>query len=240
MAIAWDGGRCVRPPRLCVQEPSHFWSTYAYRHHAQKSHAAGFCYVADIPLALLALKRTPARPKIMYLDLDLHFSDGVSVPFSNSHTAFPSASRLLTLSIHHTSPGFYPSHPLASLTPLDTPDPYTLSIPLQRGASCKTFERVWPSVERIKGAFEPDYVVVQCGVDGLSGDPMAIWNWNIDMSEKGSMGWILNEIFGWRSRTLLLGGGGYNSPNAARAWTYLTAIAVCLYTHVNPPPLPSL
>jgi histone deacetylase 8 len=116
---------------------------------------------------------------------------------------------------------------MASLTPLDTSDPYTLSIPLRRGASCKTFNHVWKSVQRVKDAFEPDYVVVQCGVDGLSGDPMAIWNWGIDLNETGSMGWIVNEILQWRCRTLLLGGGGYNSPNAARAWTYLTAIAVC-------------
>jgi histone deacetylase 8 len=164
----------------------------------------------------------------MYIDLDLHFSDGVSIPFSNSRSSPTSVSRILTLSVHHASPGFYPSHPLASLTALDTSDPYTLGIPLHRGASCKTFVQVWTSIERIKDAFKPEYVVVQCGVDGLAGDPMAIWNWSIDLNEKGSMGWILNEILQWRCRTLLLGGGGYNSPNAARAWTYLTAIAVCV------------
>lgn len=67
------------------------------RHHAQKSHAAGFCYVADCILAIMALKRSPAipspldstsmtisqrKPRIMYLDLDLHFSDAVSEAFS--------------------------------------------------------------------------------------------------------------------------------------------------------------
>jgi histone deacetylase 8 len=166
----------------------------------------------------------------MYIDLDLHFSDGVSIPFSNSLASSMSASRILTLSIHHASPGFYPSHQLAALTPLDTSDPYTLSIPLHRGASCKSFEPVWTSVQRIKDAFEPEYVVVQCGVDGLSGDPMAVWNWGVDLNERGSMGWMVNEILQWRCRTLLLGGGGYSSPNAARAWTYLTAIAVCVYS----------
>ena len=30
----------------------------------------------------------------------------------------------------------------------------------------------------------------------------------------------------WQGKKLLLGGGGYNSPNAARAWAYVTSIAV--------------
>ena len=65
------------------------------RHHAQKSFASGFCYVADCILAILAIKRgmplnalapsMPAtiskKPRIMYLDLDLHYSDAVSDAF---------------------------------------------------------------------------------------------------------------------------------------------------------------
>jgi len=78
VAICWDGGR----------------------HHARKNQASGFCYVADCILAILALKRPPLqnspplsqlpvpadgnsqrKPRIMYLDLDLHFSDAVSEAF---------------------------------------------------------------------------------------------------------------------------------------------------------------
>jgi hypothetical protein len=70
-------------------------------HHGQKSHASGFCYVADCVLAILALKRpvplssltrdgpqaTSRKPRIMYLDLDLHFSDGVSQAFHSTSTS---------------------------------------------------------------------------------------------------------------------------------------------------------
>ena len=65
------------------------------RHHAQKSFASGFCYVADCILAILAIKRgmplnalapsisaiMPKKLRIMYLDLDLHYSDAVSDAF---------------------------------------------------------------------------------------------------------------------------------------------------------------
>lgn len=36
----------------------------------------------------------------------------------------------------------------------------------------------------------------------------------------------MERVLQWNRRTLLLGGGGYDSPNAARAWAYLTSVAV--------------
>ncbi|KAJ7154689.1 hypothetical protein C8R46DRAFT_1118133 [Mycena filopes] len=213
LAICWDGGR----------------------HHAQKAQAAGFCYVADCTLALMALRRLthpaseagPARKmRTMYLDLDLHFSDGVSHAFHQTSTG--ADPHLLTLSIHHAAPGFFPASPLAAL-PAPTSDPFTLSLPLHSGASPRTFARAWKCVERVHAAFDPDFVVLQCGVDGLAGDPCAVFNWALGGTEdeEGSLGWCVGRVVKeWRGRKLLLGGGGYDSPNAARAWAYLTSIAL--------------
>lgn len=59
----------------------------------------------------------------------------------------------------------------------------------------------------MKDAYGPDYVLVQCGVDGLAGDPCAVWNWSLD-DGKGSLGWCLARIVNeWRGRKLILGGG---------------------------------
>lgn len=218
-----------------------------------KSRASGFCYIADCILAILTLKQRPrtplalstpaptgpiprAPPRVMYLDLDLHFSDGVSTAFH--HAASSSTSpQVLTLSIHHAGPGFFPAHPLAALpTPSDASfDPYTLALPLARGAADATFARVWRgAVERVREAFAPDVVVLQCGVDGLAGDPCGVWNWSLgggagesDAAAEGSLGWCVGRVVReWGCKVLLLGGGGYSSPNAARAWAYLTSVAV--------------
>ncbi|KAI0081491.1 Arginase/deacetylase [Panus rudis PR-1116 ss-1] len=226
IAINWEGGR----------------------HHAQKEQASGFCYVSDCVLAILALKRSrlpapssPAllaskKPRIMYLDLDLHFSDGVSHVFHKT-AGIP---QILSLSIHHSAPGFFPASALSALPPESPPesssefDPFTLSVPLAAGASSRTFASVWlGSVEKVKNALNPDYVVVQCGVDGLAGDQFGIWNWclgeseDASQSDEGSLGWCIRRIcHSWGCKILLLGGGGYNSPNAARAWAYITSIAL--------------
>ncbi|KAI6150070.1 hypothetical protein EDD17DRAFT_1492416 [Pisolithus thermaeus] len=216
VAICWDGGR----------------------HHAQKSKASGFCYVADCVLAILALKKQPAivttdidtlpatrKPRVMYVDLDVHFSDAVSQAFYNASSM--ASSQILTLSIHYTSPGFFPPSFLSDLSNPDDPafDPFTLSLPLKAGASNRTFARIWPIVNGIENTFDPDFIVIQCGVDGLAGDPVATWNWCLD--GEGSLGsWLGKMLRQWRGKKLLLGGGGYNSANAARAWAYLTSIAM--------------
>lgn len=185
------------------------------RHHAQKSRASGYCYVADCVLAILALRKPPLgspfpsrKPRIMYLDLDLHFSDAVSESFYKSCTpgAIP---QVLTLSIHHSSIGFFPPSPLASLPDPKSPafDPFTLSIPLCQGASSATFKRIWHIVEDIKKIFDPNFIIVQCGADGLAGDPCGVWNWRNGL-EEGDMGWCINKLTqNWAGKLLLLGGG---------------------------------
>ncbi|OJT14829.1 Histone deacetylase 8 [Trametes pubescens] len=182
----------------------------------------------------------------MYLDLDLHFSDGVSQAFHSISSA-SSSPQVLTFSVHHAAPGFFPISEHSGLSDPSSPsfDPFVLSLPLERGASNATFARVWPIIDRVKNAFRPDYVVVQCGVDGLAGDPYATWNWSLGAGD-GNLGWYIDNICRWGCKTLLLGGGeelnvelillsvkadievigGYNSPNVARAWTYFTSIAV--------------
>jgi len=81
---------------------------------------------------------------------------------------------------------------------------------------------VWHIVDRVKDTFQPDFVVLQCGTDALAGDPVGACNWTL--GGEGGMGWCVDRVRGWGKRMLVLGGGGYNSPNAARAWTYLTSI----------------
>ena len=98
-------------------------------------------------------------------------------------------------------------------------------------------------VKPIFEAFQPDALVIQCGVDGLAGDPCKESN----ISLRG-YGRAVQSILSWcrisdssmqfdqelphgsagekAVPALLLGGGGYHSTNAARAWAYFTSIAL--------------
>ncbi|SGY93162.1 BQ5605_C037g11575 [Microbotryum silenes-dioicae] len=220
VAIAWTGGR----------------------HHGKRGVAAGFCYINDIVLAIQELRSPPKtrpfpplfssfedeppppRPKpakisrVLYLDLDLHHGDGVE-------SAFFTSPYVLTLSTHLHAPLFFPSTgSLHSHGPSTGNASYhALNLALEPGLSSSTLLRLFESsIDPIFQAFNPDAVVVQCGTDGLQGDPCAEWN----LSAWG-MGEVVRRVVQvWGTKTLLLGGGGYESANAARCWAYLTSVAL--------------
>ena len=73
----------------------------------------------------------------------------------------------------------------------------------------------------VKKCFNPDVIVMQCGADMLSSDPIGTFS----LTPHG-LGDIVHYILQWDMPTLLLGGGGYNFANTARCWTICTALAV--------------
>lgn len=62
--------------------------------------------------------------------------------------------------------------------------------------------------------------VLQCGGDSLAGDPRG--GTNLSAADLGA---CVRHMLDWQLPTILLGGGGYQLPNTARYWTYLTAVA---------------
>ena len=208
-----------------------------------RNRASGFCYVADIVLGIMHLTkhgrgRNGKRPRVLYLDLDLHYGDGVAQAFL-SPTQYPvevterktppRPPQVLTLSVHHHSPVFFSSHSAhSSLPDQNTPHPFTLSLPLAAYASPDTYAKVWGNVENVRQAFDPDYVVVQLGVDGLEGDRVGQYGaWGID--GQGGIRWCIEKIKSWNIPCCVLGGGGYDHANAARAWAVATSVLVRLY-----------
>ncbi|KAG0071119.1 Histone deacetylase 8 [Linnemannia elongata] len=178
------------------------------RHHARKDAAAGFCIVNDIVLGIMELQRTFDR--VLYLDLDVHHGDGVE-------NAFQFTEKVLTVSIHHYAEGFYPGTGSGSSS--STRIKSVVNIPMKAGLSdgtlCKVFdEMIAPLVKQ----FNPDAVVLQCGVDGMAGDPLG--KWNLTMTGYSD---CLKKVVAWKKPLLVLGGGGYNTVSTARCYAYLTS-----------------
>ncbi|KAJ1765424.1 Histone deacetylase 8 [Coemansia sp. RSA 1752] len=190
IAIHWEGGR----------------------HHSQRSKAAGFCYVNDVVLGILALQKRFSR--VLYIDLDLHHGDGVQ-------DAFLYSSRVMTLSLHHYDCGFYPNSGGEISEGRGNGAGYSVNVPLQRGTNDSSFIHVFSAVaNKVLTAFDPEVIVVQCGCDGLAGDPHKIFNLTSNAFARS-----IKTVLGWERPALLLGGGGYSLPECARCWTRLTAIA---------------
>lgn len=163
-------------------------------------------------------KHSKPLSKILYLDLDLHHGDGVE-------SALSSTPSTLTLSLHLHGVLFFPSTGSLHSSGPSPPNPaafHSLNAALHPGLNEASLLRIWDTcVEPVKVAFGPDAVVLQCGVDGLAGDPCKEWNLN-----SRGMGKVVERVCGWGLKTLLLGGGGYNTSNTAKCWSYLTSVAV--------------
>lgn len=191
VAINWNGGR----------------------HHAKRARASGFCYVNDIVLGILELRKR--YEKVMYIDLDLHHGDGVE-------TAFKFSDKVLTFSIHRKDVGFFPGTGELGDVGKGKGSGYCFNVPIRHGLNDGSLEKVldgclMPTIQK----FNPECIVVQCGVDGLSSDEHQEWNLTI----KG-FGKEVAKILDVGKPTLLLGGGGYEHKQVARCWTYLTDIAL--------------
>ncbi|XP_018565278.1 histone deacetylase 8-like [Anoplophora glabripennis] len=180
-------------------------------HHAQRDSAEGFCYVNDIVLAIHIL--STAFDRILYLDLDIHHGDGVQ-------NAFEFSNKILTLSFHKKSVGFYPGTGDLNEVGSSKGKYYSLNVPLLDGIGhnnyLKLFDKIFPSVLM---SFKPKCIVMQCGADGLNGDRIGQCNLTLK-----TIGECVDKVLKSDLPTLFLGGGGYNFANTARLWTYLTSI----------------
>ncbi|KAJ1940997.1 Histone deacetylase 8, partial [Linderina macrospora] len=182
------------------------------RHHCKRERASGFCYVNDIVLGILELNKTFSR--VLYVDLDLHHGDGVQ-------DAFLYSNKVMTLSFHHFDRGFYPNSGGIPVEGKGKGKGFSLNVPLMQGTTDSSFLQAFEEVMKFVWlSFEPQAVVVQCGSDGLAGDPYKVFNLTTD-----AFAGAIKSVLEWDIPTLVLGGGGYSSVNCARCWTRLTAIA---------------
>ncbi|KAJ2722323.1 Histone deacetylase 8 [Coemansia sp. Benny D115] len=189
------------------------------RHHAGAGMASGFCYVNDVVLGILRLQQRFSR--ILYVDLDLHHGDGVENAFAHS-------ARVTTLSIHHCSPWFYPGTGTTLVDGKGRGVGRSINVPLEQGATDASFTLAFELVfESVFDLVRPDAVVVQCGCDGLSTDPIKKFN-----TTPVAYVNCLRRINSWGLPLMVLGGGGYSSTDSAICWTQVTA-ALCGY---NIPP----
>ncbi|XP_018788425.1 PREDICTED: uncharacterized protein LOC108968702 isoform X3 [Bactrocera latifrons] len=179
-------------------------------HHAQRDRAAGYCYVNDIVLGILVLRKHFKR--VLYVDLDAHHGDGVQ-------QAFEVTKRVFTFSMHRYECGYYPGTGGMDDCGFGEGKGYAANFPYQSGIGGKNFYKYLKRVlTKILQLYNPEVCVIQCGADALVGDPLGGTNLTpADLIECVEF-ILMNGL-----PTVLLGGGGYNFTNSSRLWTQLTA-----------------
>lgn len=180
-------------------------------HHAMPDRASGFCYVNDAVLAILRLRAQGLR--VAYVDIDAHHGDGVQHAFYGDRD-------VLTISLHERGERLFPGTGFVEEAGEGEGRGYSVNLPLEAftgpAVYLPAFEAVVPP---LLGAFRPDAVVLQLGVDSHRTDPLT----HLALDVQGFAA-AARRVVGLAPRLVALGGGGYDLQNVARAWTVAWAI----------------
>jgi acetoin utilization protein AcuC len=180
-------------------------------HHALPDRASGFCYINDPVLAILALRERGWR--VAYVDIDAHHGDGVQFAFYRDPN-------VLTISTHERGERLFPGTGFVTEHGDEPGHGYSVNLPLEAFTDDEVytegFEAIVPPLLR---AFRPDVVVAQLGIDSHRTDPLTHLAFTVQGFAR-----TVGRIVELAPRLVALGGGGYNLPNVARAWTAAWAV----------------
>src|SRR5262245_24437194 len=175
-------------------------------HHAMPDRASGFCYVNDAVLAIMRLRERGWRAA--YVDIDPHHGDGVQFALYRD-------ANVLTISTQERGDRLLPGTGCVAEMGEGEGVGYSVNLPLQPFTDDEVyqpaFEAVVPPLLR---AFKPDVLVLQLGIDSHRTDPLTHLNLTVQGFTK-----VVKSLLKLAPRVVALGGGGYDLPNVARAWT---------------------
>jgi len=185
-------------------------------HHARRDSAAGFCVFNDCGVAIEALRQRYGIRRLAYVDIDAHHGDGVFYAFEDDPD-------LIDVDFHEDGHYLYPGTGAVYETGQGEAAGRKLNIPLSPGAGDETFLRLWESAEAFLDRLAPGVILLQCGADSLANDPIT----HLELTE-GAHAQVAARLKRLAERhcggrLLVLGGGGYNRDNLARAWTAVIA-----------------
>jgi acetoin utilization protein AcuC len=211
VGAALEGAR-----RLVAGEARRTFQPSGGLHHARRDGAAGFCVFSDIGVAIEALRAEHGVRRIAYVDIDVHHGDGVYYEYEDDPD-------LIVADIHETGMALYPGTGFPNETGRGAAKGTKLNLTLSPGAGDAEFFRAWDQAERFVDRARPELVILQCGADGLAGDPLA--DLRLTPAAHGHAARRLVEIAERHAqgRLMAFGGGGYSLENLGTAWCAVLA-----------------
>ncbi len=135
-------------------------------HHCLPDEPMGFCLLANLPIAIESAIDSGLAKRVAVIDWDVHHGNGTEAIFYDRPD-------VLTISIHQEN-NFPPETSGFADRGTGAGEGFNLNIPLPPGAGHASYLEVMETivVPQIR-AFQPDAIVVACGFDATSVDPLA-------------------------------------------------------------------
>jgi len=179
--------------------------------HARRDGASGFSYVNDVVLAILSMLHTHER--VLFVSTDAWHPSGVE-------EAFYTTDRVLCVSLHRHTDGFFPGSGGADDRGVAAGVNHTINMPVSEGLDDDQITSLFvPVVAAAAERFQPSCVVYCAGAGVLSGDRLGCLNVTLE-----GYGRCLQAVLDIGRPLLVLGGCGFNQINTARAWCHATAM----------------
>jgi acetoin utilization protein AcuC len=181
-------------------------------HHARRESAGGFCVFNDIAVAIMKARKKYGIKRIAYVDIDAHHGDGVFYGFEDDPLLF-------IADIHEDGRYLYPGTGFSAETGKGNAAGTKMNIPLEPKANDDEFVVAFDRVERFVDDVKPELIILQCGADGLVGDPITHLQYSIK-AHRFAVDKLHKLAHKYcKGRIVALGGGGYNRENIGNAWT---------------------
>ena len=187
-------------------------------HHARPSSAAGFCVFNDLGVVIETLRSRFGVQRVGYVDIDAHHGDGI-------YYHYEADPELIIVDVHEDGNFLYPGSGHRYEIGRSLAQGTKLNLPLRPGDGDIEFFAAWAEGLSHLRCHTPEFLILQCGADGLVGDPMTDLCYTPAVHAR-----VVRELRALAEemcdgRLMVFGGGGYNPDNVAAAWTNaLTAL----------------
>lgn len=180
-------------------------------HHARRGAAAGFCVFNDLGVLIETLRAEHGVRRIAYVDIDVHHGDGVFYEFEHDP-------ELIVADIHEDGTFLYPGTGFAYEAGQGAAAGTKLNLTLKPGAGDAEFFLAWEQAEAFLERQAPEFVILQCGADGLAGDPLADLRLTPAAHAHAAQRLVAFAERHAQGRLMAFGGGGYSLENLGMAW----------------------
>jgi len=191
-------------------------------HHAERTHAMGFCLVNNVAVAAQLARTNWGCERVLVFDWDVHHGNGIQ-------NAFYQDPSVLYISIHRggvEESGFFPGTGLLKQVGEAEGKGYTVNIPLEmEGTGDAVYEEALNSIVLpVARAFKPSLVLVSAGFDAAAGDPLG--GFLITPKMFGKMTRMLQDVAAETAdgRLVLALEGGYNPEVTAECVSECTRV----------------
>jgi len=181
-------------------------------HHSMPDTAAGFCVFNDAAIAMKILLEDYGLKRIAYVDIDAHHADGVFYGFEHDP-------RVIFADIHEDGRYIFPQSGFSHEIGKGEAKGRKLNIPLLPLSNDADFLMMWDKIEEFVARWEPQFIILNCGADGLGGDPLAHLHYSARAHTRAAEGLCRVAEEYAEGRLLAVGGGGYDLFNIGKAWT---------------------